>query len=195
MVRGRSRFAAHWRLIAARHRWIRWVVVGAAALVVGLAVHQQIERVDDARARWTQVRTVLVADRDHESGDALATRAVELPVAAIPAGTVDSVDDGATARRRVGDGEIVVADDLRIGVGPAASAEAGDVVVPVSDPLLATAPVGVRVSVYSEGVVLAERAMIVGVDADVVFVAVAERDAPAVAAAAQLRTASVVFTT
>ena len=70
----------------------------------------------------------------------------------------------------------------------------GEVVVPVSDPLLTTAPVGVSVSVYAEGLVLAADAHVVEVVGGVIFVAVDKSDGPIVAAAAQLRTASIVFT-
>ena len=90
-------------------------------------------------------------------------------------------------------GEVITAADLAIGPGPAAAADSGQVVVPVSDPLVVAPPIGATVRVYSDGLVLAADARIVDVVDDVVYVAVDERDGPAVAAAAQFRQASIVF--
>ncbi|MGA9275322.1 hypothetical protein, partial [Ilumatobacter sp.] len=88
---------------------------------------------------------------------------------------------------------IIVRGDLTEGPGPAAGADPGEVVVPISDPLVAHPDVGLAVAVYSDGLVLASSARIVHVDDDVIFVAVPVDMAPTVAAAAQMRQASVTF--
>jgi hypothetical protein len=53
--------------------------------------------------------------------------------------------------------------------------------------------VGLDVTIYSDGLVLADEARIVQVDGSVVFVEVEATDAPMVAAAAQTRQASIAF--
>lgn len=185
------------RLALARRPWIRWLVVGATALGVGVLVLGQLRAVDDARRAWTDQRSVLVAARDHEPGDVLVVETRRLPVAAVPESALDIEQIGAVARQRVGAGEVVTAFDVTTGVGPASIAEGGDVVVAISDPLLADAgaslSVGLPVAVHSDGIVLAADSRIVAVDGPVVFVAVATADAASVSAAAQRRAASIAF--
>ena len=82
---------------------------------------------------------------------------------------------GAVVRHPVGRGEIIVRADLATGAGPAAGADRGDIVVPISDPLITNPSIGLDVAVYSDGLVLAADARIVHVETDVVFVAVALR--------------------
>lgn len=163
------------------------------AVAVGLLVQQQMDGVDDARAAWGETRPVLVARHDHRPGDLLVVDTVDLPRAAVPESAMDEVAAGSTARQEVAAGEVVVTGDLTSGIGPAGAVDDGRVVVPVSDPLVVTADIGVAVAVYSEGIVLAADAEIVSVESDVVFIAVGADDAPLVAAAAQTRTASIAF--
>ena len=185
------------RLVLDRRPWLRWSFVIVAALVAGWSVDARLDAVDDARSTWTERRTVLVASHDHEPGDELVVESRVLPSAAIPPSALEDVDAGATVRRQVALGEILTDADVTFGVGPAASAGAGQVVVAVSDPLLATAmssvSVGLRVTVHSEGIVLADEAHITAVDGEVVFIALDPDDATAVSAAAQMRLASIAF--
>lgn len=185
------------RLALARRPWLRWTVVAAIALAAGWNVHVRLDGVDDARSAWTDQRIVLVASGDHAPGDALVVESRTLPSAAIPPSALDELPAGAIVRQHVARGEVVTHADVASGDGPAAAAESGEVVVAVSDPLLATAmstvSVGLRVAIHSEGIVLAHDARVTAVDGDVVFVALHAEDATAVSAAAQLRIASIAF--
>lgn len=182
------------RLALAKRPWLHWAVVSALAAAVGVGVHSRLAAVDEAKQQWGDRRTVWVAARDLVPGDPLDAVARSLPLVAVPAGVVDEVEPGTTARQHVTAGEPITFVDLVVGTGPAAAADDGTVVVPISDPFVSIAPVGADVAVYAEGLVLAAAARVVEVADDVVFVAVDEADGPLVAAAAQLRTASIVFT-
>ncbi len=185
------------RLAMARRPWIRWLVIGVAASSAGWLVFGQLQDVETARRSWTDQRTVFVAAHDLAAGEPLVAEERRLPPAAIPASALTESPTGDLARQRIGAGEVITATDLADGVGPAAVAEDGEVVVAVSDPLLlaatASLSVGLHVAVHSEGVVLAERARIVAIDGEVVFVALDASDAPTVSAAAQARLASLAF--
>lgn len=191
------RFGPAIRLALARRPWIRWLTVVAAAALAGWLILGQLQRVEDARQAWTEQRTVIVAAGDHAPGDLLDVEQRRLPAGAIPEAAVDDVEIGALARQRVSDGEVITVDDVTAGAGPAAAADDGEVVVAVTDPLLLAAgsslSVGLPVAIHSEGIVLAERARIVAIDGEVVFVALAGDEAPSVAAAAQMRLASIAF--
>ncbi len=182
------------RLGLARRPWIRWVIVVAIAGATGLTVAQQLARVDAARESWTTTQEVAVAARDHAPGDPIEMTRIELPIAALAPTAVTTPEPDARARQHIASGEVIVAADLTVGIGPAAGAADDTVVVPVSDPLVVNAPIGAAVAIYSDGLVLADSAEIVAVDLDVAFIAVDPADAPLVAAAAQLRSASIVFT-
>jgi hypothetical protein len=182
------------RRFLARRPWVYWVLVAALAGGVGVAVRVQLQALDEARRQWADTATVWVADHDIEPGDSIQARRRQLPLVAVPADAVIDLAAGTVARQRIATGEAIVEVDVAVGRGPAAAAVDGEVVVPISDPLLATAPVGADVAVYADGLVLAADGHVVHVDDAVVFVAVAAGDGPLVAAAAQLRTASIVFT-
>ena len=188
------------RLSLVRRPWIRWLVIVAIAVWAGVLVNDRLSAVAEARDRWTDRTTVAIATHPHEPGDVLAVEWRSLPDVAVPPDAITraigreiGIDAASVVRQRVGAGEVVVRSDLAAGSGPAAGADTGDVVVPVSDPLVVAPEVGSAVAVYSEGIVLAASAQIVRVDADVVFVAVDAADAALVAAAAQTRQASIVF--
>ena len=182
------------RRFLARRPWIYWLVVGALAAAVGLGVRAQLVALADARADWADRREVWVADGDHEPGDAAVASLVELPEAAIPPSVIDEMPDPSILRHPVAAGEVLVAGDFVSGRGPAAGADDDTVVVPVADPLVTSAEIGLDVAVYSEGVVLAAEGRIVHTVDDIVYIAVHPADAPLVAAAAQTRTAAIVFT-
>lgn len=185
------------RLALARRPWIRWLAIGLAALATGWIVVTQLQRVDDARSAWTERRTVFVATHDHVPGETLAVDEQVLPAAAIPATALDESPAGGTARQRIAAGEVLTAIDIAHGAGPAATADDGQIVIAVSDPLLVGAmssvSVGLEVAVHSEGIVLAEQARVAAIDGDVVFVALDPEDAAGVSAAAQTRLASLAF--
>ena len=188
-----ARLAATVRLAVARRPWIRWLVVVASAVTAAVAVHGQLAQVDAARDRWVDLVDVPVATRPHSPGETLSVAWHRFSAVAVPDDVMTEIPAGARVRHPVGRGEIVSATDVAAGDGPAALADEGDVVVPVSDPLAGTPTVGLYVSIFGEGLVLSASGRIVQVDADVVFVAVDADDAPMIAAAARAGTASIAF--
>jgi len=188
-----ARLGRNVRLVLARRPWIRWLAVGIIAAVAGISVHAQLQSLDAAQAAWTEQRRVPVATAAASPGDVLTWEWRTLPAVGVPDGVAPGISAGTVARQRVGAGEIIVRADLTVGAGPAAGAASGNVVVPVSDPLLTEPPIGVDVAIYSDGLVLADDARIVHVDGPVVFVEVNAASAPMVAAAAQTRQASIAF--
>lgn len=182
------------RLFLARRPWVYWALVFVLAAGVGVGVRAQLVAVDDSKRSWGEMRTVWVAVHDIVPGDSIEAVPREFPLVAVPSNAVNKLDAGTVARQHISSGESIVVADVVVGRGPAAGASDGQVVVPISDPLITTAPVGVDVSVYAEGLVLASDGLVVQVDNGVIFVAVDESDGPIVAAAAQLRSASIVFT-
>jgi len=188
-----ARLGTRFRLVLARRPWLRWLCVGAVAAIATVAVHDRLDAADAARAAWLDRVPVPVADEAAAPGDLPQWRWRELPAIAVPDDVAADVPDDARLRRHVGRGEIIVSSDLSDSRGPAAGAEPGEVVVPVSDPLVTHPEVGLAVAVYSDGVVLARTARIVHVEAEVVFVAVGADEAPTIAAAAQTSRASIAF--
>jgi len=188
-----ARLGRNARLVLARRPWIRWLTVGAVAAAAGASVHAQLQSLDAARAQWTDQQRVPVATATLSPGDVLVWEWRSIPAVGVPDGVALSIPDGVVARQHLGTGEIIVDADMSVGDGPAAGAAAGRVVVPVSDPLVTSPAVGLDVTIYSDGLVLADEARIVQVDGAVVFVEVDATDAPMVAAAAQTRQASIAF--
>lgn len=185
------------RIAMARRPWIRWLVIGVAASTAGWLVLGQLQDVETARRSWTDQRTVFVAAGDLAPGELLVVEERLLPPAAIPASALAESPSGDLARQRIAAGEVITEIDVADGIGPGAVAEDGEVVVAISDPLLQGASsslsIGLHVAIHSEGVVLAERARIVAMDGEVLFVALDSSEAPTVSAAAQMRLASLAF--
>lgn len=182
------------RRFLARRPWIRRTAILTLAAAGGVMTWSMLQDVERARASWTDSRTVVVAAGDHEAGDVLRVRTIDIPLAVIPPDAVDAseVTDRTRATQRLADGEPIVRLDVAR-QGPTGLAPPDSVVVAVSDPLVPTAPLGAAVAVYAEGIVLADEGRVVDVTDVAILVAVAERDAPLVAAAAQMRTASLAF--
>ena len=174
------------RHVLARRPWLYWSAVLALAAAAGGAVAHGAARVDDARRSWGTSRDVLVATVDIAPGDDLATRtevrARPLPV--VPDATIGSVPAGATARQHIAAGEAVVAVDVAPTAGPQALIPSGSVAVAVAEAVPSGAAVGDRVVVVAGGVVLADAAVVVGLDAGTVLVAVPRDEAALVAQAA-----------
>jgi hypothetical protein len=181
------------RIALARRPWIRWLLIAGLSIAAGVTVSAQLRRVESARSSWTDTVVVFTTLQDHSPGEPLLVASVELPRAAVPNSAVSDDPIGATARQRIAAGEIVVAGDVVSGDGPAARADDGTVVVAVHDSLVVAAPLGARVAVFADGIVLAASGEVVHLETDVVFIAVAEADGPIVAAAAQMQTASIAF--
>jgi flagella basal body P-ring formation protein FlgA len=181
------------RLVLARRPWIYWAVVAALATIAAVAVHGQLASIEAERDRWGTSRSVLVATRQLEPGDVITAELVALPVAALPAAALVEPPTDAVVRQRVAAGEVLTELDIAHAVGPAALAEPGLVVVALSDPLARNVAAGQRVKVAADGVVLADQAEVTEVIDDVIFVAVPDREAVAVAAAAQHGSATLLY--
>lgn len=181
------------RIFVARHRWIYWLTIGVVAVGVGLLVKERLDALDAQRSSWGDTRSVLVADGDLRPDGPIEVNSISLPVAAVPPSAVSELPRGARLHQRVASGEVIVAADLVGGNGPARHADPGTVVVGIVDTPGASLSIGLRVQVSSEGVVLADDGTIVGLEGEVIFVAVAERDGPAVASAAHSGLASLLF--
>lgn len=181
------------RLVLARRPWLYWAAVGALAAVLAAGVHDRLAALERARHDWGVTRPVLVAERTLEPGDAVAVRTVDLPVAMVPPGAVAALDEPVRLRQRVGEGEVLTALDITPASGPAARADAGTVVVALSDPLSRGIGIGLSVQVTADGLIIAESATVVETTDDVVFVAVAPSEGPTVAAAAQQGAASLLY--
>jgi hypothetical protein len=181
------------RVLLARHPVVYWLAIGALAVAIAVVVHQRSSAVERSRAAWGTTRTVLVADADQEPDQDPQVSAVELPTAMLPPTALHELPRGARLRQRVAAGEVLVAADITASAGPASRARPGEAVVGIVDPMSPGGEIGVAVQLVGEGVTLAERATIVELVDDVVFVAVAADRAPLVAAAAQQRLASIVF--
>ena len=185
--------AARARLVLARRPWIYWAVVATLAIVAATVVHGEIASIGAERDRWGSTRSVMVARHRLEPGDAVAADLVTLPVAALPSGALETAPTDALIRQRVAAGEVLTELDLTSRSGPAALAGTGTVVVALSDPLARDVVAGLRVRIVADGLVVAESAEVTGVVDEVIFVAVDDRDAAAVAAAAQRGLASLLY--
>lgn len=181
------------RIFIARHRWVYWTAVAAVAAGIGATVFDAMRAIDHTRTQWGDTSTVIVATADLEPDGAVTVRTAELPVAMVPASALHALPDGARLHQRVMRGEVLTTADIVAGPGPAAHAPADSAVVAIADPLSRNVSVGLQVSVGSEGILLAETAVVTDVVDDVVFVAVPSDDAPDVAAAAQAGLATMIY--
>ena len=177
------------RRLLARHRSVYWaIVVGGLAVAVVAASHP-LRAVVDERAAWGTEIEVLVATARVDAGVTLAPVVARrsLPRAVVPDLVVQDLPPEATARRSLVAGEILTAADIAAVSGPAALARPGDVVVAVVESVPSGADIGDQVVVVVDGVVLVDRALVVGrrdlvVDLSVPFssgAVVAAADAPA----------------
>ncbi|MGB0112857.1 MAG: hypothetical protein WBP59_06520 [Ilumatobacteraceae bacterium] len=185
--------AASARLMLARRPWLYWVFVASITAVIVFAVRQQLAAVDETKATWGTTRDVLMADRSLAPGDPIAASIVALPDAMIPVGALSDVPSDALLQQRVAAGEVLLDIDIAVGRGPAARAPAGSVVVALIDPLSRALSIGLEVQVAADGLILSERATVVDVADDVVFVAVEPGEAASVAAAAHAGSASLLY--
>lgn len=181
------------RLFLLRHPSIHWAAVACAVAVAVAGIAMQLRSIDDERRSWGETRSVLVAAADGAVGDVPVVARREVPVALTPDAAVSVGAELTPLRQEIRRGEILVDTDLATDRGPAALADDGEIVVAVSDPLVAVVEPGVAVTVYADGFVLADGARVVGSIDGVTLVAVLADDAAAVAASARLGTASLGF--
>ena len=173
------------RRLIARRPWVYWFAVGALGAWAYSAVGEHTAAADRARADWGATTPVLVATADVGPGDALAgaVAAHDWPRALAPPGAIAELPDGAIARQHVAAGDVLGTPDLAPAGGPLALVPEGWVVAPVVESPTSGAAVGDRVVVSSEGVVLADAALVVGFVDSATHVATAPAIAPQLPAA------------
>jgi hypothetical protein len=181
------------RRVLARHPWIFWAFCLAFALAAAAIVSRYVTALDEAARDLGTTRTVFVATADQSPGERLHSRPVDMPLGLLPSDAVESADADSILRQRVTAGEVVVSADLATPSGPAALAEPGTLVIGVTDMLARNVRIGLEVQIAAEGIVLADRAEVVYLADDVIFVAVEAGSAPMVALAAHDGTASLLF--
>ena len=181
------------RRVLARHPWIHLLICLALAIAAAAIVIRYVTALDEAARELGTTRTVIVAVSDQPPGVPLQSRRIDMPIGLVPSDAVESADADSIVRQRVSAGEVIVSADLTTPNGPAALADAGTVVVGVTDMLARNVSIGLEVQVAAEGIVLADRAKVVDVADDVIFVAVEATSAPTVALAAHDGTASLLF--
>jgi len=168
----------------ARRPWLYWLIVGAAALGVGLLVDDAVDGIDAARQAWGDDRRVLVAGRDGAPGDVLdhVARAELRPVPLVPAAALtESAGPDARLRQHVRAGEVLVDADVVASGNPAALVPPGWRAVAVAEPVPSGARIGDQVEVAAGGLRLSEDGIVVGTGDGVVVVAVPAEAAPMVA--------------
>lgn len=181
------------RVFLARRPWVYWVVVAALTALVVVIVRDRLTAIDAQRESWGATQTVLIADHGLEPDDPIDVSRVDVPLAILPPGAITDLPPDARLRQHVAAGEILVDIDIRATPGPAGGADVGTVVVAVSEPRSRSLTTGLAVQVTADGIILAERATIVDLADDVVFVAVDPADAAAVAAANRADLATLLF--
>ncbi len=188
-----SSLFARVRIHVARHPAIRWAAVAALTAVTAAVVTARLDAAEAERRTWGDTSSVLVATADHRPGDPVRARREDRPVAVVPHGALDEIPAGATTRQFVAAGAVLEPADVGTDSGPAAQARPGEAVVAVHAGDATAADRGLAVDVVADGVVLAHDGTIVAVGGDMVHVAVDRRAAPAIAAAALVGSAAVVY--
>lgn len=187
---------ARGRTWLARHPSAYWFAVAVLAAAASATLASRISAVDEARRSWGPSGTVWVARTDLDAGTQIGDDHVErrsFPNAAVPPSALTSIPDRAELRQQVAAGEVLVAADVTGQPGPATRAADGAVVVRMRVGEPGGTAIGLPVQVVAEGVVLADRATIVEVDSDTVYVAVDIGDGPSVAAAERSGLASLLY--
>jgi len=174
------RLLARLRMQLARHPSLWWLAVGSVAVIVGVGIAGAVRSLEHQRNSWGERRAVWVAVDAAEPGEALHAEARDYPVAVVPADAAADVPAGATARQRVGAGEVVVRVDVDVG-GTPGLVPAGWVAVPIAQ-RASVARVGDAVAAFANGVRLAD-GVVVARDEEQVVVAVPPEAAAAVAQA------------
>ncbi len=176
------------RRMVARRPWIYWCVVAMIFAAALLSAHSWAQRVEHERESWGDVVDVLVATADIEPGapfDGSVAR-FAYPAALVPVGAVAADDPdvaSAISRQRLAPGEVITELDRAAADAPHALIQPGWLAAAVREAVPTGVDVGDRVVVTTEGIVLADDAIVVQSDGEIVLVATAERFAPAIAAA------------
>ena len=173
--------------LARRPSLHRSIVIGLVT-VAAWATMSYTAGIDAERSRWGHTRPVLIATTDIEVGTPLAdaTAVVDHPVAVVPERALDPgvLDPATVARRHLPAGSTVTDADVGATSAPRTFLGEDEVAVTLTERIASGARPGDPVVVTTDGIVLAERATVVGVVDDRVIVAVDAAVAPMVAAAA-----------
>ena len=150
------------RYFLARHRWVYWTVVAIVVLIATIASLSPLRTASSERDRWGTHVTVVVAVESIPIGAELGTRVEtrSYPIALLPDAAVTDIAPNALARRSLVTGQILTRADIAA-TGLASRARAGDVVVTIIESVVSGANLGDRVMVTSEGVVLADDALVI----------------------------------
>lgn len=186
------------RRLAARARWVHWLVVAVCAAIAGLVMMRAVHAAEVEARAWGSPVAVVVATGGVPMGEPFAGRVevIEVPAPVVPAGALRSLTElapAAVALQRVGAGEIVVAHDVVPVAAPAALIPDGWLAVPIVEQAPSGAVVGDRVAIAADGTLLTRHGMVVGTrpESNVVVVALPETAAPAAAEAAAARAAMI----
>ncbi|MCU1391968.1 MAG: hypothetical protein JWM34_396 [Ilumatobacteraceae bacterium] len=188
------RWVSQLRMLIARRPWIHWSIVVVLALLVCWSVAAALAGVRREQSAWGRSREVYMTTRAVSAGEpiAAAARRREVPLALVPASALDTLAPTDAATHALGAGEIVVHTDIAAEGGPTALLPVGWLAVDVADVPNATLfAIGDAAAVLADGRTIAAHAVIVAVTATDVVVGVPDADAPAVAAAANDRSAVV----
>jgi len=181
------------RYFLARHRWVYWTVVTAVVIISILASLSPLRTASSERRAWGTEVAVLVALESIPIGADLETRVEtrRYPIAVVPEAAVTNLAANALARRSLAAGQILTRADIAT-TGLASRARPGEVVVTIVESIASGANLGDRVMVASDGIVLADDALVIdrpeGGRADsIVRLSVPRQLAPIIAAAASPR--------
>lgn len=134
------------RWLLARHPSLYRAAIVVAVLVAVTSVRSAVREAEERRDRWGTTRVVWVVTAPTDRGAPITAEARELPVAMLPETPLDAAPT-APASRRLGVGEILVADDVAdVGTVPA-----DWVVMSVDDDAAPRLVIGDGVIVFADG--------------------------------------------
>lgn len=178
------------RYFLARHRWVYWTAVAVVVALSTLATLSPLRTASSAREAWGTRVPVMVALEPIPIGSTLDTR-VETrlyPIAVVPTDAITNLAPAAVARRSLATGQILTRADLAA-TGLASRARPGEVVITIIESVASGAALGDRVMVTSDGITLADDALVIdraegGRSDALVRLSVPRQLAPVIAAAA-----------
>ena len=174
------------RLLLARRPWIYWSAVALLATVIGASAASSVAGVDRQRRSWGTTAQVVVASAPLTPGMALnpLVRMTAMPIAMVPVSALRALPSRAIALQRIAAGEIVVAEDISLGAGPAALLPQGWLAITIDTTNTDLFALGDHTVVFAFGQVVADSAVVVSVGERFVVIGVAKEVAPRVADAA-----------
>jgi hypothetical protein len=174
------------RRVLARRPWLYWAAVIGLAALLALSTRANLAEAERARDSWGDTTAVWVATSDIAPGQPVADRVAvrQFAKAMVPVHAVASSSIEAVARQHISDGEIVTTLDLTATDGHLALVPDNWLAVAVVESPRSGATVGSRVRLVSDGVVIADEALVIGEVDGATLVAVPATVAPLVPVAA-----------